>query len=215
MRETTRRSELVRFDRGERLLHWTNATLFLTLLATGSALYVPALSAIVARRHLLKTVHVAAGLALPFPLLLTVLAGRWGAAFRADLRRLNRWTLDDRRWLKSRGRDARARLGKFNAGQKLNAAFTFGGIPVMLATGSIMAWPRHFALSWRTGATFVHDWLYIGFVFTVTGHILFALNDGESLRSMIGGRISTGWAKIHAPRWYAEQREEVYSDEAH
>src|SRR5690242_15993744 len=145
---TTARSDLVRFDRGERVLHWLNASLFLTLLATGSALYIPQLSEVVARRHLLKTIHVAAGLALPFPVLLTFLAGRWGTAFRADVRRLNRWYLDDRRWLKSRGRDKRARLGKFNAGQKLNAAFTLGGIPLMLATGSIMAWPRDFPLAW-------------------------------------------------------------------
>ena len=198
-------ARLLRFDRGERTLHWLNATLFLTLLATGAALYVPAISAVVARRHLLKTVHVAAGLALPFPLVLTVIAGPWGAAFRADVRRLNRWFVDDTRWLRSRGRDKRARLGKFNGGQKLNAAFTAGAIPVMLATGAIMAWPRNWPLAWRTGATFVHDWVFIGLAFTITGHILFAVNDGESLRSMVGGWISTAWARRHAPRWYDEE----------
>ena len=205
MVETTKASEsLTRFDRGERVLHWTNATLFLTLLATGSALYVPQLSSVIGRRHTLKVIHVYAGLGLPFPLLLTVVARRWGAAFRADARRLNRWSVDDRRWLRSFGRDHRVRLGKFNSGQKLNAAFTLGAIPVMLATGSIMYWNKPWPVSYRTGATFVHDWLYIGLCFTIIGHILIALQDSDSLGSMLRGRISGRWAKRHAPRWYEE-----------
>jgi formate dehydrogenase subunit gamma len=206
MVETTLPSpDLVRFDRGERVLHWLNATLFLTLLATGSALYIPALSEVIARRHLLKTIHVVAGFALPFPLLLTVLAGPWGRAFRHDVRRLNRFQVDDWRWLKSLGRDRRAKLGKFNAGQKLNAAFTLGAIPLMLATGSMLTWPNLWPLSYRTGATFVHDWVYVGLFLTISGHILFAVNDGESLSSMVRGRVSAAWAKRHAPRWYEEE----------
>jgi formate dehydrogenase subunit gamma len=206
MAETTSRSPevLSRFDRGERVLHWTNAVLFLTLLATGSAMYIPQLSVIVGRRHTIELIHVYAGLALPFPLILTFLAGRWGAAFRADVRRLNRWTDDDRKWLRTMGRDHRAKLGKFNSGQKLNAAFTAGAIPVMLATGSLMYWNKGFSLSWRTGATFVHDWLYIGLCCTVFGHIMIAVRDADALNSMVKGTISGKWARKHAPRWYDE-----------
>jgi formate dehydrogenase subunit gamma len=207
MAATTRPPEpVLRFDRGERVLHWINATLFLTLLVTGASMYVPALSELVARRHLVETIHVYAGFALPVPLVLTLVAGRWGAALREDVRRLNRWTSDDRRWLRTLGRDHRTRMGKFNAGQKLNAAWTAGAIPVMLATGVIMRWPNVWPLSWRTGATFVHDWVFIGLVFTITGHILIATNDPDSLSSMIRGRISRSWAEKHAPRWVDEQK---------
>jgi len=209
MAATTRRSEtrVLRFDRGERVLHWTNAILFLTLLLTGASLYVPQLSEVVKRRHLVKEIHVYAGVLLPFPLLLTVLSGPWGRAFRADARRLNRWSADDRRWLRSRGRDRKVRLGKFNAGQKINAAFTAGAIPVMLATGLIMRFPSHFSLSWRTGATFVHDWTFLGLAVSITGHILFAVNDPLALRSMVRGWIPSGWAAHHAPRWLEETGE--------
>jgi len=193
-----------RFDRGERALHWANAVLFLTLLVTGASLYVPQLSEIVKRRHLVKEIHVYAGVLLPVPLLLTALSGPWGRAFRADARRLNRWNADDRRWLRSRGRDRRVRLGKFNAGQKLNAAFTAGAIPVMLATGLIMRFPGHFPLSWRTGATFVHDWTFLGLAVSITGHVLFAVNDPDALRSMVRGWIPSSWAARHAPRWLEE-----------
>ena len=43
---------VVRFSRAERWLHWSNATLFLVLLATGMTLYVPGLSEVVGRRVL-------------------------------------------------------------------------------------------------------------------------------------------------------------------
>jgi formate dehydrogenase subunit gamma len=205
---TTRRSpdtELLRFDRGERVLHWANAVLFLTVLFTGAALYVPQLSELVKRRHLVEDIHVYAGVALPVPLVATLLAGRWGRQLRADIRRLNRWNADDRRWLRTRGRDLTVRLGKFNPGQKLNAAFTAGAIPVMLATGLIMRFPNQWPLSWRTGATFVHDWVFLGLAVTITGHILFAVNDPLSLRSMVRGRIPSSWARRHAPRWLEEE----------
>jgi formate dehydrogenase subunit gamma len=196
---------LTRFDRGELVLHWLNATLMLTLLATGSALYIPPISQIVGQRQVVLAIHVYAGVAIPFPLLLTVAARRWGAAFRADVRRINRWTADDKRWLRTWGRDRRVRSGKFNAGQKLNAAFTVGTIVVMLATGLIMRFPNEWPLSWRTGATFVHDWVYLAAGIAISGHILYALNDSDSLRSMWTGWIPSAWARSHAPRWYEEE----------
>jgi formate dehydrogenase subunit gamma len=211
MAATTSRSDtrLLRFDRGERLLHWSNAALFLTLLFTGAALYVPQLSEIVKRRHLVKEVHVYAGVLLPVPLILTWVSGRWGRAFRADARRLNRWSADDRHWLRTRGRGAKAGVGKFNAGQKLNAAFVAGAIPVMLGTGLIMRFPSHFSLSWRTGSTFVHDWVFLGLGAAITGHILFAVNDPLALRAMVRGWIPRSWARKHAPKWLEEDPPEV------
>ena len=174
----------LRFDRVERAVHWSNALLFGVCLVTAAMLYVGPLSGIVGRRDLVKAVHVWAGLVLPVPLVL----GWLSPMFRADARRLNRWTADDWRWLRSFGRDPYAELGKFNPGQKLNAAFTAGAILVMLATGYVMRWFEPFPLAWRTGATFVHDWLAVALVVTITGHIAFALRDGDSLRSMVRGR---------------------------
>jgi len=198
-------AHLARFDRGERVLHWVNATLLLTMLGTGAALYIPQLSELVGRRHFVLAIHVYAGVALPFPLILTYAGGRWGAGFRADARRLNRWSKDDKRWLRSRGHDPFLRTGKFNAGQKLNAAFTVGTIIVMLATGLIMRFPNYWPLAWRTGATFVHDWVFLAAAVVVAGHIIYALSDGDSLRSMLHGWIPSSWARRHAPAWFEEE----------
>ena len=95
-------------------------------------------------------------------------------------------------------------VGKFNAGQKLNAAFTGGVIVVMLGTGAIMKWYEPWPLSWRTGATFVHDWLAILAVIAILGHIGYALRDPATLRSMRRGTISRRWAQRHAPGWLDE-----------
>ena len=86
----------------------------------------------------------------------------------------------------------RCALGKFNPGQKLNAAFIAGAGVVMLGTGSIMNWFDLFPLDWRTGATFVHDWFALGIWVAVIGHIVFALRDGDALDSMIGGDRARG-----------------------
>ncbi|HEX6424321.1 MAG TPA: cytochrome b/b6 domain-containing protein, partial [Acidimicrobiales bacterium] len=143
-----------RFTRAERSLHWATAAVVLVCAVTGLILYVGPLTALVGRRPLVKDVHVASGLAMPVPLVVAY-AGRWRASVRTDVRRLSRWTRADRRWLRSRGRDAADQVGKFNAGQKANAAFVAGMIPIMLVTGSIMRWPEPFDLTYRTGATFV------------------------------------------------------------
>ena len=193
---------LLRFDRVERTVHWINATLFGTLMLTGAALYAGPISTLVGNREIVRTIHVYCGLALPLPLLIAVI-GRRGTRLRADLSRLNRWSRDDARWFR-RSRRAEVRLGKFNPGQKLNAAFIAAAAVVMLATGSIMHWFNHFPLDWRTGATFVHDWFAFGIWVSVLGHIFFALRDSESLESMLGGSIGVSWARQKAPLWYEE-----------
>ena len=195
---------LLRFDRVERTLHWVNATLFGILMLTGAALYAGPVSTLVGNRELVRTLHVYSGLALPIPLLIAVL-GRKGAQLRTDLGRLNRWSRDDARWFRRRQRTG-VTLGKFNPGQKLNAAFIGGAAIVMIATGSIMKWFEPFPLDWRTGATFVHDWFALGIWVAVLGHIMFALRDGDALDSMIGGTVPATWARKKAPLWYEELR---------
>jgi formate dehydrogenase subunit gamma len=199
---------VLRFDLLERAVHWLNALLFLILVFTGAALYIEPLAAIVGRRALVENIHVYCGIALPFPLA-AALAGRWGKALREDLTRFNRWSADDRRWIGIllRGGTGRIRqlaklkIGKFNPGQKLNAAFVAGAGVVMLATGIVMRWYHPYPLSWRTGATFVHDWLAVALGLVILGHIGMALRDPDAMRSMFKGDVSRAWAARHAPAW--------------
>ena len=196
---------LLRFDRVERTLHWVNATLFGILMLTGAALYAGPISALVGNREVVRTFHVYSGLLLPVPLLLAVLGRRRGARLRTDLGRLNRWSRDDARWFR-RSQRPQVALGKFNPGQKLNAALIAGSAIVMLGTGSIMKWFDRFPLDWRTGATFVHDWFALLVWILVLGHIAFALRDGDALESMLNGSVPAAWARKKAPLWYEELR---------
>jgi formate dehydrogenase subunit gamma len=95
-------------------------------------------------------------------------------------------------------------MGKFNAGQKLNATFVLGTIPVMLATGGIMRWFSPVPLDWRTGATFVHDWIAIALLLVILGHIAKALIEPYALSGMVRGRVPSKHAERHHPRWWAE-----------
>jgi formate dehydrogenase subunit gamma len=79
---------------------------------------------------------------------------------------------------------------------------------VMLATGSILKWFRFFPVSWRTGATFVHDVLAFAIFAVVFGHIVFALVHPDSMRSMIKGWVPEAWAARHAPGWLREEKAE-------
>ena len=195
-------SQVLRFDRVERAAHWLTALLVLILVATGLILYVPALSLDVGRRLLIEDLHVYCGVAVFVPLLASV-AGPWGRRLRRDLAAMNRFTRAEGQWLRSFGGRGRSAIGKFNPGQKLNAAAVGASLTVLLVTGLILRWGNFVAVSWRTGATFVHDWFALAIALLITGHVLFALAHPAALRSMITGTVPRSWLARHAPAWRA------------
>lgn len=196
---------VVRFDRAERWLHWTNAVLVLTLMATGTLMYVGELGGLVGRRALVERIHLWAGLATPVPFAAAI-AGRWNRGLRSDARRLGRFLADDRRWLRRRHRQAGVlRIGKFNAGQKVNAVLVAALLPVMVGTGVLLEWNGWLRDSWRTGATYVHDWGYVILSILVVGHIVKALADPIRMTAMgRTGLVPRRWALEEHPRWHDE-----------
>jgi formate dehydrogenase subunit gamma len=194
-----------RFTRAERLVHRTTGLLMGSCLLTAFALYYGPVSLAVGHRHTVELVHVWAGYALPVPMLL----GLASAAYRSDLGLLNRFSSEDWRWLRSGSRrDGTFGVGKFNAGQKLNASLTAGSVLVLVGTGTLMFWTGLARLSWRTGATFVHDWFALGLGLLVLGHIWFAISDPEARAGMRTGRVPRRWAEREHPVWAAEDAEQ-------
>jgi formate dehydrogenase subunit gamma len=195
------RSELARFTAPERWIHGLTALLMLSCIATAAVLYNGSLAVLVGDRYVVEQIHVWSGYALPVPLIV----GFVSRSYRLDLRRLNRFTSRDWRWLRSRTRrDGTIAVGKFNAGQKLNAALSTGAIGVLLATGTVMYFTRAFRLSWRSGATFAHDWFALGLGLLVVGHIGYALRDRDAMRSLRHGRVTRKWAEREHAAWVAE-----------
>jgi formate dehydrogenase subunit gamma len=193
---------LRRFTTGERWVHRSLMVLVGVLVATAAVLYLAPLSQLVGRRYLVAQIHVIAGLLLPVPL---VVGWVRSAALRRDTRLLNRFSPSDWEWLRARDRrSGRIPVGKFNAGQKLNAAFTVGFVVVMLMTGSIMWWNRWWPVAWRTGATFVHDWLAFAIVVVVTGHVVMAARDPVARLGMRTGVVPVWWARREHGLWAEE-----------
>jgi formate dehydrogenase subunit gamma len=189
---------VLRFHRSQRLVHRSVAVLTGVCIATAAVLYNGSLASAFGHRRLIQLAHVGAGIALPVPILLGLLS----PAFRADLRRLNRFTRADRLWLRSRRRrDGTIRVGKFNAGQKLNAALSAGSILVLLGTGILMNFTGLVRLDWRTGATFVHDWFALGLGLLVLGHLWFAAKDPLARTGMRTGQVPAEWARAEHPAW--------------
>ena len=195
-----RPAELTRFAPASRRVHRATAVLVGTCLLTAAVLYLEPLATLVGRRGVVVQLHLLAGLALPLPVLL----GRLSAAYRDDLRALNRFTRADGEWLRRRDRRAaRLPVGKFNAGQKLNAALSAGGVLVLLGTGIVMAYGRSWPLSLRTGSTFVHDWTAAALFLLVLGHLRLAYRDADARRGMRTGRVPAAWARREHPGWAA------------
>ncbi|MGW2376184.1 cytochrome b/b6 domain-containing protein [Kitasatospora sp. NPDC001683] len=194
-----RRAELVlRFTRAERWVHRTTAALMGVCLTTAGCLYLAPLAELVGNRPLVVTLHVWCGLALPVPLLL----GLASRAVRADATRLSRFTPTDWQWLRAvRTRAAHRPAGKFNAGQKLYAQWTLGSMLVIVGSGLLM-WLTHLAPpAWRTGATFVHDWLAAAIGVVILGHVRMAWRDRESRLGMRTGLVERSWAEREHPHW--------------
>ena len=193
-------AELARFTVAERWVHRTTSTLMMTAIITAAFLYLPFLAELVGRRRLLVIVHEWSGVLLPLPLA----AGLLFKSMRADLRRLNRFGPQDRGWVwraMRLGTRAAGPAGKFNAGQKLYAAMIAGATLVMIGTGLLMWFPDLVSLNWRTGSTFVHDWLALVIGVLVIGHIRMAVKDPESRYGMRTGRVSRAWARREHPLW--------------
>ena len=190
-----------RFSASVRAVHWSTTVLMAIAILTAAVLYNGSLALAVGHRRAVELIHVYCGFALPVPMLVGLLS----RAYRRDIARLNRFTNADWAWLRSKNRrDGTIRVGKFNAGQKVNASLTAGAILVLLGTGLIMYFPGWTRLSWRSGATFVHDWFALALGLLVIGHIRYAVKDAEARRGMRSGVVSSSWARAEHGAWADE-----------
>lgn len=196
-------TQVQRFDRTERVVHWTTAILMLELLVTGAILYLPSIAIRVGHRALVENIHVYSGLALLVPLIVGVL-GPWRAHLVADLRRFDRWTRTDWDWFHRKLRRSGLPAGKFNGGQKAEASFLGGSMVVMLVTGVLMRFAPSSWISWQQGATLVHDVGFLAVAVAVLGHIYIAMSRPEQLKSMFTGFIDRKWAARNNPAWLDE-----------
>jgi formate dehydrogenase subunit gamma len=194
---------LPRFSRTERTLHWVNALGFFVLLVTGLILYLPSLEVLVGRRPLVKDVHFWSGIGWIVALALVALLGDRRGLLRTA-RDVESFDLDDVRWLQGK---RPAPQGRFNAGQKLNAAITAATTVLFLASG-LLLWLGERDTRFRFASTVVlHDGLTFAMIALVLGHLYLSLlhpATRHALRGITLGTVSEEWAREHHPRWTAE-----------
>jgi len=188
-----------RFSRTERAVHWVHASAFLVLLGSGLALYLPSLATEIGRRPLVKDVHLFTALAWAIALLAVVALGdRRG--LRATTRELDVFDADDRRWLLGR----HVRQGRFNAGQKLNAALT-AAFAVLLAVSGVLLWLGERDTGFRLDSTIVlHDVVAYLSVALLVGHLYLAVihpSTRHALRGITVGTVREDWAREHHAKW--------------
>jgi formate dehydrogenase subunit gamma len=191
-----------RFGATERALHWAHASGFLAMLATGLVLYLPALSELVARRNLVKNVHLFSALAWAIAIVLVVALGD-RRRLAADWREIEAIDADDRRFLRGR----RAPQGRFNGGQKLNALVT-AAFALLFALSGFFLWlgeRDHRFLFDGTGT--VHETLTLLSVGLLVGHLYLAVihpSTRHALRGMTRGDVREDWAREHHRKWVEE-----------
>jgi formate dehydrogenase subunit gamma len=188
-----------RFSRTERAVHWVHASAFLVLLGSGLVLYLPSLATEIGRRPLVKDVHLFTALAWAIALLAVVALGdRRG--LRATTRELDVFDADDRRWLLGR----HVRQGRFNAGQKLNAALT-AAFAVLLAVSGVLLWLGERDTRFRLDSTIVlHDVVAYLSVALLVGHLYLAVihpSTRHALRGITVGTVREDWAREHHAKW--------------
>jgi formate dehydrogenase subunit gamma len=199
--EASKPATIRRFSRTERTLHWVHASAFFVLLGSGLVLYVPRLSELVGRRPFVKDVHFDTGLAWMLALALVVVLGDRG--LRRTLRELDVFDRDDRLWLRRIPRPQ----GRFNAGQKLNAAIVAGLMVVFTITGVLIYLQEASARFRGTSAILIHDVAMYIAIPLVLGHLYLALlnpSTRHSLRGMTLGSVRRDWARRHHPKWERE-----------
>jgi formate dehydrogenase subunit gamma len=174
-----------RFSRTERTLHWTHATAFVIMLASGLCLYLPALSELVGRRWLFKDIHVYTAVAWLCALALVALLG-------------------DRRRLRATRREIEFLVeGRFNRGQMLNAVATAAFAVLFTVTGALL-WLGERDTRFRFANTLlIHDWLMYVSVILFAGHLFLVIRFRHSLNGMVRGWVREDWARAHHPLWDA------------
>jgi formate dehydrogenase subunit gamma len=190
-----------RFGQSSLWVHGLTATFMIICIGTAAILYNGSIAVLVGHRYLVEQIHVFSGFALPVPLVVGIVS----RSYRDDTRRLNRFTARDWAWLRSRNRrDGTIEVGKFNAGQKLNASLSAGSIGVLLLSGCVMYFTRLTPLAWRSGATFVHDWFALAVGLLVVGHVVMAVKDPHAMAGVRTGRVSLRWARREHAAWARE-----------
>ncbi|AKQ62102.1 formate dehydrogenase subunit gamma [Bordetella hinzii] len=210
MADPRRSKQILRYTAGERTNHWLIALTFILLALSGLALFHPAFSwlyALLGGGPWTRILHPFIGVVMFVCFFI----------FAGHMWRHNLMTKNDRQWLRQLGdvlnnrEDKLPEVGKYNAGQKLLFYVLVICMLGLVLTGIVM-WRPYFAGYFPIDGIRVASLLHAVFAFVlicaIIVHIYAAIWVKGSVRAMVRGTVSWGWAWKHHRAWFRSVRKE-------
>jgi formate dehydrogenase subunit gamma len=209
-------STIPRWILAERLAHWLYALLFLIAFVSGLLMWLPPTRAwLGGAREGVAMRHGYTGYAMVvLPLVLMFIVDRRRLA--ADIREVDLWDKDDRRWFWAaiKGRTLRGLdmppQGKLNAGQKASAVLVAAMALGFVVTGTLLLTKAGLPAWLVSRALWLHGFLAIAAIALLVGHLahVFLTRHGRGyLSSMVRGGLPEHIAFERHRTWWQEQRE--------
>jgi len=214
---------LWRFVVVERVSHWLYAFFFLVAFVTGLLMWIPTTREWMAgERRTVTLYHGYVGAAMIILPLLIFIIVDWRRLAR-DMREVDKWNGDDRRWfwLALRGSTLRGRemppQGRFNAGQKVNVVLVAAMAVGFAVTGGVLMHKQDMPAWLVSRALWLHDFLVVVAMAVFVGHLahVFVTKHGRTyLAGMVKGWIPEELARERHLRWWEEETGRTSGPEA-
>ncbi len=206
-----RRSGLKRFVLAERIAHWLYALFFLVCLVSGLLMWIPATRDwLGGARYGVSLRHAATGFAMiVVPLLLMAIFDR--RRLVQDVREVDRWSADDRRWFWAALRADSLRRhelppqGRLNAGMKANSILVAAMAVGFAVTGAMLLGKTGLPPWLVSRALWLHGFLAIAAAVLFAGHLahVFVTRHGRHyLRAMVWGTLPEEIARERHELWW-------------
>ena len=202
--------EILRFARGEMMLHWAIAVPFIVCFVTGMIVkFFYGLHPDGISRDVLTFLHrVAGGCLTVFPTLAFMKNWRDYRVHLYNVKVGFSWTIDDLKWLFLIGPSTVSKRvvlpdqRKFNAAERMNFMMVMVTYPLFIVSGILLWLPGNHFVPWlaHIGAALIVPALMLG-------HIYMAVVNPSTrvgLSGMFTGRVDREWARHHYATWYRD-----------
>jgi formate dehydrogenase subunit gamma len=195
---------IVRYSTGSRINHWITGGCFVLLVLSGLSMFDPILfflSSLFGGGEPTRAIHPWIGVVL-----MISYTGLIIQFWRDEM-----WTRDDLAWSKAVPRvivnqeEDVPEVGRFNAGQKLvfwGMAFL---VPVLFFSGLVI-WEVYFStyttIEQQRIAVLIHSLAAIGAIIVWIIHVYSGIWIRGSMRAMMHGWVTPGWAYRHHRKWF-------------
>jgi formate dehydrogenase subunit gamma len=198
------RGTIVRYATASRINHWLTGVCFVLLLLSGLSMFHPLLfflSELFGGGQWARAVHPWIGVVL-----LLSYSGLIVQFWRDEM-----WTRDDFAWLGAIDRvlvneeEGVPEVARFNAGQKLVFWAMALLVPVLFFSGLVI-WEVYFesytTIEQQRIALLIHSLAAIGAIIVWVTHVYAGLWIRGSMRAMMHGYVTPGWAYRHHRKWF-------------